>query len=114
MLGGEKIPAVDHRRHQGAVIELRARARSPGRAGVALELFGGFVAEKLHAVAALDQCAAFGDEALQFDGADFRAVLFALAAHLGGFIIVEGAFGPLHGAMEQIDELLIRVKKSCE
>ena len=54
-LGGEEVAAVDHRRRQGAVVDLGAGARAPGRAGVALEGVGGLVAEELHAVAALDQ-----------------------------------------------------------
>ncbi len=59
-LGGEEIAAVDHRRGQRAVVDHRARARPPGRAGVALELVGGLVAEELHAVAALDERHALG------------------------------------------------------
>jgi hypothetical protein len=46
---------------------------------------------------------AFGDQTLQLDTADFGAVLFALAALLGGFIVGEPTFGPQHGAMKDID-----------
>ena len=43
-----------------------------------LELVRGVVAEQLHAVAPLDQRLPFGDQALQFDRVDFRAILFLL------------------------------------
>ena len=58
---------------------------------MALELVGGVVAEELHAVAALDERLPFGDQALQFDRADFRAVLFLLTAPLRLLIVVEFA-----------------------
>ena len=67
------------------------------------EVFGGLVAEEFHAVATLDQCQALGREALQFDRADFGAVLFALAALLRLLVVVEFAFDPLDGAVEEID-----------
>ena len=78
-------------------------ARSPGRAGVTLEVVGGLVAKELHAVAALDERETFSDEPLQFDGADFRAVLFLLAALLCVFIVVELALYAVDGAVEEID-----------
>ena len=56
---------------------------------MALEGFSGVVAEELHAVAALDQRLPFGDEALELHRADFRAVLFLLAAPLRLLIVVE-------------------------
>ena len=102
-LGGEEVAAVDHRRGQRAVVDLRSGARPPGRAGVALELVGGLVAEELHAVAALDQRLPLGDEALEFDRADFRAVLFLLAAPLRLLVVVEFALDAADGAVEEID-----------
>ena len=71
--------------------------------GVALELVGGLVAEELHAVAAFDQRLPLGREAFEFDRADLGAVLFLLAALLRLFVVVEFAFDPLDGAVEEID-----------
>jgi hypothetical protein len=62
------------------------------RSGMAREVFGRLVAEELHAVTPLDQRLALGDEPLQFDRADFGAVLVALAALLGLLVRVEFAF----------------------
>ena len=57
-------------------------ARFPARSGLALEVVGGLVAHQLEGVTAFDQRLAFGDEALQFDGFDLAAILFALKAAL--------------------------------
>ena len=70
---------------------------------MALELFGGLVAEEFHAVPAFDQRLPLGREALQFDRADFGAVLFLLAAPLRLLVVVEFAFDPADGAVEEID-----------
>ncbi len=43
------------------------------------------------------------DEALQFDRADFRAVLFLLAALLRLLVVVEFALDPVGGAVEEVD-----------
>ena len=102
-LGGDEVAAVDHGRGQGAVVDQRAAARMPVRSGVANEVFGGLVAEELHGVAALDQGHALGGEALQFDRADFGAILVALAALLRLFVVVEFALDPFVGAVEEID-----------
>ena len=75
----------------------------PVRSGVACEVFGGLVAEVFHAVTPLNQRHALGSETLQFDRADFGAVLVALAALLRLFVVVEFAFDPLVGAVEEID-----------
>ena len=85
------------------MVDLRSRARPPGGAGVAFELVGGLVAEELHAVPALDQRLPLGREALQFDRADFRAVLFLLAAPLRLLVVVEFALDAADGAVEEID-----------
>ena len=70
---------------------------------MALELFGGLVAEELHAVASLDERQALCDQALELDRADFRAVLLLLAALLRRSVVVEIALCPVGGAMEQVD-----------
>src|SRR5262245_65593443 len=79
-LGGEEIAAVDHSGRQRSMVDHRARARTPRRAGVTLAQFGRDVAEKLHAVAAFDEGKALGQEAFELDRADFGAVLLLLAA----------------------------------
>ncbi len=56
-----------------------------------LKALDGLVAEELQAVAALDQCDAFGREALEFDRSYFRTVLLALALALSLFVVVEMA-----------------------
>ena len=55
------------------------------------------------AVAAFDQRHALGDEAFEFDRADLRAVLLLLAAPLRLLVVVEFAFDPVDGAVEEID-----------
>ena len=75
----------------------------PVRSGVAGEVVGCLVAEVFHAVAPLDQRHALGSETLQFDRADFGAILVALAALLRLFVVVEFAFDALVGAVEEID-----------
>ena len=85
------------------MVHHRAAARMPVRSGMAGEVVGRLVAEVFHAVASLDQRHALGREALQFDRADFGAVLVALAALLRLLVVVEFAFDPLVGAVEEID-----------
>jgi len=68
-----------------------------------LELDGGLVAEELHRVAAFDRALPFGREALQFDRADFGAVLFFLRALLRLLVGVELALDPTDGAVEEVD-----------
>jgi hypothetical protein len=55
LLRGEEVAAVDHRRGEIAVVDLRSVAWPPGRMGVAFELVGGPIAHQLEGVAALDQ-----------------------------------------------------------
>src|SRR6266540_5788144 len=98
-LGSEKVATVDHRGGQRAMVDHRAGARPPGRAGVALELVGSQVAEELHAVAAFDEREAFGHEAFQFDRADLRAVLFLLATLLRDLVVVKLALDAVCGAV---------------
>ncbi len=102
-LGGDEVAAVDHRSGQGAVVHHRSRARAPGRAGVVFEQLGSVLPEKLEGVAPLDQGQPLGDQAFQLDGADFRAVLFLLAAALPVLVAVELALYAVHRAVEEID-----------
>ena len=103
LLRGEEIAAVDHGRRQRAMVDLRSRARPPGRAGVAFELVGGLVAKELHAVPALDQRDALGRQALEFDGPYLGAILLLLAAQLRLLVVVEFALDAVDGAVEEID-----------
>jgi hypothetical protein len=70
---------------------------------VELEAIGGFVAEELHGVSALNQRLAFGRQAFQLDRADFGTVLLLLTATLRLFVVVELALDPADGPMEEID-----------
>ena len=70
---------------------------------MAFELLGGDIAEEFHGVTAFDERQAFGQEALEFDGANFRAVLFLLAALLSVLVVVEFALHTVGGSMEEID-----------
>ena len=54
-------------------------------------------------VPALDQGQPLGEQEFQFDRGDLGAVLFALRSPLRLFVVVELAFNPLGGAVEQID-----------
>ena len=68
-------------------------------------MFGGLVAEELHAVPALDAAevcpSAVG--ALQFDRADLRAILFALRSPLRLLVVVEFPLDAADGAVEGVD-----------
>jgi hypothetical protein len=70
---------------------------------VDLETFDGLFAEEFEAIAALDQCDAFGRQALEFDRSYFRAILLALAFALGLLVVVKLAINSVSGTMEQID-----------
>ena len=85
------------------MVHQRTRSGAPGRTGVDLKVLDGLIAEKLQAVAALDQRHAFGRQALQFDRSNFGAVLLALALALRLFVVVEFAFDPVCGAVEEVD-----------
>lgn len=67
-------------------------------------LFGGAFAEKFHGIAPLDHRDALGDRALQFDRADFAAVLRALKLALRRLVAVEFALDPVARAVEEIDD----------
>ncbi len=78
--------------------------RPPRLAQVVLEGVGGEVAQDLVRVAAFDQRQPFGQEPLQFDRADLRSVLLALAALLRLFVVVEFALDPVGRAVEDVDD----------
>ena len=70
---------------------------------MALEVFCGLIAHQFEGVAALDHGLPFGGETLEFYRPHLRAVLFALAATLRLLIVIEFAFDPVGGAMEEVD-----------
>ena len=70
---------------------------------MALEVFCGLIAHQLEGIAALDHSLPFGGEAFEFYRLHLRAILFALAAALRLLIVVEFAFDPVGGAMEEVD-----------
>ena len=100
---GDEVAAVDHRGGQMLVADLRAGAWPPRRAGVALVVGGGLVAQELEGVPSLDKRVALGRQSLQFDGADLRAVLGLLAAALRLLVVVELAFDAIDRAVEEVD-----------
>ncbi len=71
------------------VVDEASRAGTPGRAGLGLIALSGEVADLLEGFAAFDEVKPCRDQALQFDRAHFRAVLFLLAALLAVFVAVE-------------------------
>ena len=85
------------------MVDHRSAARSPVRSGVALIVFGGLVAHQLESVAAFDQGLALGCQALQLYSLHFAAVLFALAAALRLFIVVQLALDPDGSPVEEVD-----------
>ena len=101
--GGEEVAAIDHRRGQCAVVDRGTGAWPPGRPGVRLEARGGCVAELFQALAPFDQGDALADQAFEFDRADFRAVLFLLAAFLRLLVGIERALDLGRSAMEAVD-----------
>ena len=62
------------------------------------------VAEEFEGVAALDQRQPQRDQPLEFDRANFRAVLFRLRTALRGFIVIQFATDAFRFAVEEIDE----------
>ena len=87
--GGDEVAAVDHGGGHVPVIDEASGAGTPGRAGLGFIAFGGEVANVFEGFAALDEGLALGDQAFEFDRADFRAVLFLLAFPLPVFVAVE-------------------------
>ena len=85
------------------MVDLGSRSRSPEGTGVAFVVEGGLVAKELHRVAALDRALPFAGEPLEFDGADFRAVLFLLPALLRLLVGVEVTFDAVDCAVEEVD-----------
>src|SRR3546814_20951454 len=110
----EEIAAVAHRRSQRLVLGARSGARHPGFAEMKAELLGGAFAEKFHRIAALDHRDAFGDLALEFDRADFAAVLFALLLALGLLVAIKVEFDQLSGTGDDINRSAERRRgKGC-
>src|SRR3546814_11323804 len=70
VLGGDELAAVDHRGGERAMVDHRARAGPPQRAGDRLVAFGGMVATELEGVAALAQPTALTDHTLPLARAD--------------------------------------------
>lgn len=70
---------------------------------MALEVLGGLVAHQFEGVTAFDQRLALSGKPLQLDGLHLGAVLFPLAPPLRLLVVVEFAFDPAGGAMEEID-----------
>ena len=70
---------------------------------MALELFGGLVTEETPSVLRWIGVIPLGGEALQFDRADFGAVLFFLTASLRLLVVVQFPLDAGDGAMEEID-----------
>ena len=104
LLGVEKIPAVDHCGGQSAVIDLRSRTRTPGRTCFGRIKIREMVAEEFEGVAALRQRQPLGDQSLQLDRTNFRAILLGMGTTLRGFIVVEIAADSIRFAVEEIHE----------
>ena len=68
-----------------------------------LKALDGLIAEQLQAVTALDQCDAFGCQALKFDRSYLRTILLTLALALSLLVVVKLAINSVRGTMEQID-----------
>ena len=68
-----------------------------------LELIGGLIAHQFEGVAAFNKSLPLRDEALQFDGLHFAAILFALKAALCLLVVIEFAFDPDGGTVKEID-----------
>src|SRR3546814_1694729 len=64
-LGVDEVAAVDDGGGQGAVIDLGAGQRLPGRAGAPLEELCRMVAQELEGIAPLDERQALGDQPLE-------------------------------------------------
>ena len=70
---------------------------------MALELIGGDIAEEFHGVAAFNQGLTLCRQALQLDGFHLGAILFALPPTLALLVVVQRAFDPVGGAVEEVD-----------
>ena len=85
------------------MVDHRAGARPPRRAGVVLESFRREVSEEFQAVAPLDQGLALCREAFEFDALDLAAILFPLKAALCLLVIVKLALDPAGGTVKEVD-----------
>ena len=76
-----------------------------------LKTFDGLIAEQFEAVAAFDQCDAFGRQALEFDRSHFGAILLALALALRLFVVIQLAFNAVRGTVEEVDGRPEQIRK---
>ena len=86
------------------MVDEASGAGTPGRAGLGLIALRGEVADVLESFTALDVALSLGDEGLQFDRADFGAVLLFLRALLPVFIVFELALNAGGFFVEEIGE----------
>ena len=63
----------------------------------------GLVAHQLEGIATFDHRLPFGRQALQLDGLHLGAILFALPTALRLLIVVQLAFDPVGGSVEDVD-----------
>ncbi len=101
--GCYEIAAVDHRCGQRAAIDETAVARMPRRAGMGAIEIAGHVTHQFVGIAPFDQRQPLGQQSLQFDRSDLGAILLTLRSALRLLVVVEFAFDPLGGAVEQVD-----------
>ena len=101
-LGVEIVAAVDHRGGHVLAIDVAARARMPSLSEMGLEMVGREVAHAVIGVALFGERKPFGDEAFQFNRANFGPVLAALRAPLRLLVFVELAVDAGRHAVEDI------------
>nr|WP_244552670.1 hypothetical protein [Bradyrhizobium sp. Ghvi] len=70
---------------------------------MSLEALDGLVTEEFQAVAALNQRDSLRNDALEFDGSNFGAVLLTLALLLRLFVVVQLATDAVDGSVKQVD-----------
>jgi hypothetical protein len=66
-------------------------------------MLSGLITHQLERIAPFEKTLPQGCQALQFDRLHLAAILFALEAALGHFIVIEFAFDPLASAVEEVD-----------
>ncbi len=103
-LAAREFAAVDQRRSEGAVIDLRAGARAARPTRVCASNSSAAWSRKNSMASRRSAIVvAFGDHSLELDGADFRAVLLLLAPALLVLVAVEFALDAIGGAVEEVD-----------
>ncbi len=101
---GELVAAVDQRRGERAVVDDGPAIGTPGGAQKLFIAPDGEIAHRFHRVAAVLQDLAICDQPLEFDGADFGAVLDPLTGLLRVFVGGEAALDTIAAAVEDIDQ----------